>query len=72
MNISMEEIHEKEAKIRNRKSYKMYKKFFDAGCGKAVLELLHEELDSRNSYGSRQASLYSRESLDLFIKDQSL
>ena len=65
----LEEKQEKEAKIRARKSYKMYKKFFDAGCGKAVLELLHQELDVRSAYGSERASGYSRESLDLFIKD---
>ena len=59
---------EKEKKIRARKSYKMYEKFFNAGCGKAVLELLHQELDSRSAYGSMKSSEYSRESLNLFIK----
>jgi hypothetical protein len=69
MTIAKDEIKQKEITIRTRKSYKMYKKFFKAGCGKAVLELLHEELDNRSSYGSIKASNYSRESLDLFIKD---
>ena len=69
MSIAADEQLAKEAKIRNRKSYKMYEKFFNAGCGKAVLELLHQELDARSAYGSIKASGYSRESLDLFIKD---
>ena len=44
MTIAKDEDQKKLTTIRNRKSYKMYKKFFDAGCGKAVLELLHQEL----------------------------
>jgi hypothetical protein len=59
-------------KIRARKSYKMFKKFFDAGCGRAVLELLHQELSNRKSYGSMKAEDYAKESLDLFIKDHGV
>lgn len=62
-------VEEREKKIRTRKSYKMYEKFFEAGAVKAVLELLHQELDSRRAYYSTRAAGYSRESLDLFIKD---
>jgi hypothetical protein len=47
----------------------MYDRFFKAGAGKAVLEELHKELDNRSAYGSQKASDYSRESLDLFLKD---
>lgn len=57
------------SQIRRRKSYKMYDRFFKAGAGKAVLEELHKELDNRSAYGSQKASDYSRESLDLFLKD---
>jgi hypothetical protein len=60
---------ERNKKIRTRKSYKMYERFFALGAGKAVLEELHKELDSRRAYYSTRAADYSRESLDLFLKD---
>jgi len=59
-------------KIRARKSYKMYKKFYDAGARQCVLELLHSELDNRRSYGSERASNYSKESLDLLLEDKGI
>lgn len=58
-----------EDKIRKRTSYKTFKKFFDAGAGKEVLELLYQELDSRSAYGSMTMANYAKESLELFIKD---
>lgn len=58
-----------EDKIRKRKSYLMFKEFYEAGARREVLELLNHELNKRSAYGSNTAALYARESLNLFITD---
>jgi len=61
--------HTQDIKIRKRKSYLMFKEFYDAGARREVLELLNHELNKRSAYGSNTAALYARESLNLFILD---
>lgn len=63
-----------EVKIRNRVSYKMFEQLSEKikEGEEAALDWLHQELDRRNAYGSRTASLYAQESLELFKKDNNI
>lgn len=85
MKTEQEKWQEKLDKIRQRKSYKMFKDFaeFLDTLGvklfpyqkEAILKRIYSELDNRNAYGSATNAMYAGESLNLLsreIKGESL
>ena len=63
----------KENRIRNRKSYRFYKKFLeflDTNPTKSeILRKVHMIIDAHNGYGSATKSWYAKESIEQLIKD---
>lgn len=59
-----------ETKIRKRKSYEFWMNLYNEGKYSAdQLRIFHSELSQCQMYGSSTRAGYSKESLELFIKD---
>ena len=56
-------------KIRKRKSYKMFKQFYEAGASRELIELINHEINAMSGYGTNTAALYARESINQLILD---
>ena len=65
-----------EDKVRKRQSYVFWKglvKFLNRKPKtKTVLKKIHDIIDDKRGYGSETNSFYSKESLELLIKDEGI
>lgn len=62
-----------EKQIRNRKSYRMFKKIaqmIKQGKKKEILKAIHKFIDQRRGYGSETNSLYAEQSMNLVIDEE--
>ena len=64
------------SRIRQRKSYKMFKKWLQflnrKPSRRTILKRLYEELDGRYAFGSERNSAFACESLELLASDEKL
>lgn len=62
-----------EKEIRKRASYKKFETLYDSIKDKPIetqLTVIYNLLDSYSAFGSQSAATYSKESLDLLLKDK--